>query len=200
MEKRDKRGLTEAEYLAQYKPGRYPQPSLTVDIILLTHAEGALRVLLVRRGGHPYLGCWALPGGFAEPQETTAQAAARELAEETHAQGLALTPIGLFSTPGRDPRGWAISHAFAALADAASLDIRADDDAADARWFDIHTEEREGLVDLTLTGGGEILHAAVRAERRDTPFGEDIVCTPLRQDGLAFDHSAILCTALLRLR
>ena len=106
MEKRDKRGLTEAEYLAQYKPGRYPQPSLTVDIILLAHAEGALRVLLVRRGGHPYLGCWALPGGFAEPQETTAQAAARELAEETHAQGLALTPIGLFSTPGRDPRGW----------------------------------------------------------------------------------------------
>ena len=94
MEKRDKRGLTEAEYLAQYKPGRYPQPSLTVDIILLAHAEGALRVLLVRRGGHPYLGCWALPGGFAEPQETTAQAAARELAEETHAQGLALTPIG----------------------------------------------------------------------------------------------------------
>ena len=118
MEKRDKRGLTEAEYLAQYKPGRYPQPSLTVDIILLAHAEGALRVLLVRRGGHPYLGCWALPGGFAEPQETTAQAAARELAEETHAQGLALTPIGLFSTPGRDPRGWTISHAFAALADA----------------------------------------------------------------------------------
>ena len=45
MEKRDKRGLTEAEYLAQYKPGRYPQPSLTVDIILLAHAEGALRVL-----------------------------------------------------------------------------------------------------------------------------------------------------------
>ena len=83
MEKRDKRGLTEAEYLAQYKPGRYPQPSLTVDIILLAHAEDALRVLLVRRGGHPYLGCWALPGGFAEPQETTAQAAVRELAEET---------------------------------------------------------------------------------------------------------------------
>ena len=157
-------------------------------------------MLLVRRGGHPYLGCWALPGGFAEPQETTAQAAVRELAEETHAQGLALTPIGLFSTPGRDPRGWTISHAFAALADAAALYIRADDDAADARWFDIHTEEREGLVDLTLTGGGEILHAAVRAERRDTPFGEDIVCTPLHQDGLAFDHSAILCTALLRLR
>ena len=136
------------------------------------------------------------PAGSA----TTAQAAARELAEETHAQGLALTPIGLFSTPGRDPRGWTISHAFAALADAAALDIRADDDAADARWFDIHAEEREGLVDLTLTGGGEILHAAVRAERRDTPFGEDIVCTPLHQDGLAFDHSAILCTALLRLR
>ena len=86
MEKRDKRGLTEAEYLAQYKPGRYPQPSLTVDIILLAHAEGALRVLLVRRGGHPYLGCWALPGGFAEPQETTAQAAARELADAIDAQ------------------------------------------------------------------------------------------------------------------
>ena len=199
-EPRNEKGQTLAEFLAAYDENKYRRPSVTVDMVVFTLNErGELCVMLIRRRNHPFIGCWALPGGFAQPQETTAQDAARELAEETHAQGLALTPIGLFSTPGRDPRGWTISHAFAALADAAALDIRADDDAADARWFDIHTEEREGLVDLTLTGGGEILHAAVRAERRDTPFGEDIVCTPLRQDGLAFDHSAILCTALLRL-
>lgn len=44
------------------------------------------RVLWVRRATPPYEGSWAIPGGFVECGETLAEAASREVAEETHLQ------------------------------------------------------------------------------------------------------------------
>ena len=103
---RDKNGLTEEEFLAGYSPKNYPRPSLTVDnCIFRVCPNDALKLLLVRRGGHPFLGCWALPGGFVSPGETALEASQRELLEETGITGLALEPVGLYSAPNRDPRG-----------------------------------------------------------------------------------------------
>ena len=65
----DKNGLTEREFLAAYRADRYPRPSVTADIMLLSETPDGVETLLIRRGGHPYLGCWALPGGFAGPSE-----------------------------------------------------------------------------------------------------------------------------------
>jgi ADP-ribose pyrophosphatase YjhB (NUDIX family) len=45
--------------------------------------DGDGRVLLVRRAHDPYLGCWDIPGGFCEQREHPADAAAREVREET---------------------------------------------------------------------------------------------------------------------
>ena len=72
---RDKNGLTEAEFLARYDAGKYPRPSVTADVAAFTHTDGRPRVMLVRRGGHPFIGTWALPGGFVEPEETVETAA-----------------------------------------------------------------------------------------------------------------------------
>jgi len=88
-----------------YDPAKFPAFAVTVDVVILTMADGALNVLLVRRGQAPFEGMWAIPGGFKLPTETLDEAATRELAEETgvHAASL-LTQFGSYGDPGRDPR------------------------------------------------------------------------------------------------
>ena len=75
----------EREFLESYDPDRYKKPSVTADVVTLTVDEkDQLCILLIKRGGFPYKGRWALPGGFMETdQESVTQAAKRELFEET---------------------------------------------------------------------------------------------------------------------
>ena len=135
-ELRDKRGMTEAEAVAAYRKKNYPKPALTADVCVFARAGAGWKLLLIRRGGHPYLGCWALPGGFADAGETIEATAARELREETGLPGLALRLVGVYSAPGRDPRGWTVSAAYGTRAEG-ELDAVADDDAVEAGWFDV---------------------------------------------------------------
>lgn len=170
--RRDKNGLTEEEYLASYKPGNYPRPSLTADLVIVARSGNGLKLLLIERGGHPYLGCRALPGGFAEPGETIEETAARELEEETGLTGIPLQPVGLFSKPGRDPRGWTVSQVFTALLDRLP-EAKAGDDAASLDWWDV-SKVGDGAVLLTRNG-----------EQLST-----------RAAGLAFDHGEMIERAL----
>lgn len=196
MEVRDRNGLTEREFLQRYRADKYPRPSMTADIVLLSPAGEGVEALLIRRGGHPFLGCWALPGGFVGPQESVDAAAARELAEETHVAGLPLRPLVLSSAPGRDPRTWTISMAYLAVADRQSLPVRAGDDAAEARWFRISCAGTLPDIRLSLTCDDFLLTAALRAELTDAPCGRLYDIRVESAEGLAFDHAAILLRAL----
>lgn len=115
----------------------YPRPSVTVDNVVFGVDAGALKLLLIRRGGVPFKGKWALPGGFVQMGEGLDAAALRELKEET---GLSLIPDHLeqlytFGDPRRDPRGRVISVAYMALIRLS--EISAASDADDAQWFTI---------------------------------------------------------------
>lgn len=59
------------------------------------------RILWVKRTFEPYAGCWALPAGFLELGETLAEAACREVLEETRLQISPedLTLYGVLSLP-----------------------------------------------------------------------------------------------------
>ncbi len=141
----------EQAFLASYKAEDFARPSVTVDLVIFTVIDTDLKVLLIERGGHPFLGSWALPGGFVDvaPTESSPQGedveatAHRERAEET---GLPLGSCYLeqlytFGRAGRDPRTRVISVAWYALIrpGLAQL-VSAGDDAVAARWFSVSDE------------------------------------------------------------
>jgi 8-oxo-dGTP diphosphatase len=114
--------------------GAYPRPMLTVDVVVLAATETSRSVLLIQRGNPPFRGSWALPGGFVEEGEQVLEAAPRELAEETGLGVGGLRLLGVYDTPGRDPRGWTVSVVYLAHVPSEVM-VTGGDDASDARWF-----------------------------------------------------------------
>ena len=101
---------------AGYDPSQFPAFAVTVDVVILTMSEGALHLLLVRRGEEPFEGMWAIPGGFKRPHETLDEAARRELVEETGVDVASLlSQFGAYGDPDRDPRMNVVTVAYIAV-------------------------------------------------------------------------------------
>lgn len=133
--------MTEEDFLATYDPRAFPPVAVTADVVALTIRDNALYLLLIRRAEPPYAGFWALPGGFARPDEDLATCARRELAEETGLGGERLRRVHLeqlasYSAPDRDPRMRVVSVAHLAFAPDLP-DPAAGTDAEDAAWLPV---------------------------------------------------------------
>lgn len=128
----------EEKFISNYDSKDYPSFALTTDIVLLTIKAGQLSVLLVERGGHPFKGCWALPGGFVGANESADEAVFRELEEETgiNLDKVHVEQIRTYTEPQRDPRMRVISTGYLALLPDLP-DPVAGDDAAQARFFPV---------------------------------------------------------------
>lgn len=113
----------------------YPHPAVTTDIVVFTIRHEELKALLVKRADDPFLGSWALPGGFVDIDEGLEDAAARELSEETGVDGVYLEQLYTFGEPDRDPRERVITVAYYALIPSDRLQIRAATDAEAVGWF-----------------------------------------------------------------
>ncbi len=105
------------------------RPLLAVDVIIEVD-EG---IVLVKRRNEPFKDFWAIPGGFVEYGETVEEAARREAEEETGLKVSLKNLVGVFSDPGRDPRGQVISICFSARR--AGGVLSAATDAADVKVF-----------------------------------------------------------------
>ncbi len=114
----------------------YPRPALTSDCIIFSKIEDNIKVLLIKRAYDPYKGFWAFPGGFIDPDETTLEAAKRELLEETGIIIDELTQLQTFSDIDRDPRGRVVSVIYYTFLNK-PVDIKAGDDAKHVKWFSL---------------------------------------------------------------
>ena len=164
--------VTEREFLETYDPRAFPPVAVTVDIVALTIREGALHVLLVERGKHPFLGQLALPGGFVR-DETLDEAALRELTEETAVERVHLEQLATFGDPGRDPRMRVISVAYLAFAPSMP-DPRPGGDATATGWVPVR--QATGLAfdhDAILGAGLERARAKLEYTPLATAFVAD---------------------------
>ncbi|MDX9770463.1 MAG: NUDIX hydrolase [Tenuifilaceae bacterium] len=117
----------------------YPRMLVTVDsVVFLKDKESPLKLLLVKRGNEPYKDAYALPGGFPEMDELLADAAKRELLEETGLNAIDLKQLATFDTIGRDPRGRNIAVVHYGFTSPSNCKLLAGDDAAEAEWFPIN--------------------------------------------------------------
>ena len=213
MELLAKKGRTEAEFLASYDQDRYEKPSVAADIVVFstvraTDKSESYQVLLVRRGGHPFLGQYALPGGFVEPDETVEDAVSRELREETGVttgKGYRkVTPqlLNVYSKPDRDPRMRVMSLAYVVVVNAAEVKVKAGDDAAEAGWFRINMtrtaiNRESGVITyhLELTREDICLSANLDYRRWYGVLTDNEEWTLHDSEGLAFDHAKIIAEA-----
>ena len=133
---------------------KYPRPAVTVDIIIFDKKKES--ILLIERKNEPFVGQWALPGGFVDKNESLENAARRELKEETALDIKNLEQFRSFGDPGRDPRGHTVSVVFWGVCNEKGNNEKAGDDAAFLQWFGINelpelAFDHELIIDTALS-------------------------------------------------
>src|SRR5215469_13620725 len=102
-------------------------PPIAADAII----EIGDKIVLIERKNFPH--GWAIPGGFVDLGETVEHAAVREALEETSLKVTVRALLGIYSRPGRDPRGQTITAVYVARS---SGTPQAADDAKGVALFD----------------------------------------------------------------
>lgn len=211
----------EKQFLQQYEQEKekYEKPSVATDIVVFTVDQQipSLQLLLIERKNYPYKNCWALPGGFMDINESLDEAVARELSEETGVTDLYAEQLYTWSAVNRDPRMRILSASYMALASKEQMQLKAGDDASDARWFTVSIEfiekeyketkemfEQTEIVQLQLRNDEKAITAEatlrVRTQAYGTKTTETIEIVEDATNSIAFDHAKIILYSLFRLR
>lgn len=156
------------EFVENYDASLYTseKTSYTADNVILWRdpSDAKLKVLMIKRGGHPFKGAWAHPGGFIDTirdengdvrRESREEAAARELEEETKVKmsPSMMVPVATYDRPGRDPRMDVHMNTHVVVI-SESLDFSPSDDADDAEFVpieEIYDGSREIAFDHRLS-------------------------------------------------
>jgi len=107
------------------------KPSVTADGIVLKDG----RIVLIRRRNDPFKGSHALPGGFVDYGERLEDCVVREVLEETGLKTRVVGLVGVYSDPGRDPRGHFVTAVYELRTIGGSL--KPGDDASSAEWVSV---------------------------------------------------------------
>jgi 8-oxo-dGTP diphosphatase len=147
----------------------WPRPMVAADAMVFAFFKNKIKLLLVNRGFEPFKGKWCLPGGFVNIDEELEDAAARELAEETGLTDVHLELMHTFGKCGRDPRGRVITVTFMGIITKGHNKIKAGDDAAKARWFDIKKLPKDMAFDHS-----EVIAFGIKKLKRKKVYREHV--------------------------
>lgn len=111
--------------------GRWDSRATVVDGIIVQDG----RVLLIRRGRNPFKGCFAIPGGYMDRDETAEEACKREVLEETGLEGTIEAFLGYYDSPSRDPQRQNVSLVYVVKPHPG--EAVAGDDAEEILWADL---------------------------------------------------------------
>lgn len=138
--------MSEKAFLAAYNPEDHDSPLVTVDAVLFTFHEGALKVLLVERANHPEQGKWCLPGGFVDMQadRNLEETVIRKVKEKTAVAPPYIDQLVTMGNSKRDKRGWSVTVCYTALIGYQVCEAGIST-VQDAQWFDI-----AGLKSISL--------------------------------------------------
>ncbi|SHK49185.1 NUDIX domain-containing protein [Clostridium cavendishii DSM 21758] len=221
----NKDGLNEKEFFKNYSPSNYERPSLTVDMLLFTLGEREvkkinrlpekeLKVLLIKRKEHPFIGSYAIPGGFVGINESIEDAVYRELKEETDIGNVYLEQLYTWGDVNRDPRMRVVSTSYMALVNENNIKPKAGTDAEDVAWFSI---KRQVVSSKELDDGRYINTYKITLLNEDKELtieyliNEEIMkegfnkrvkyeYNLLTEESIGFDHIKIINYALERIK
>lgn len=136
----------EEEFLKSYDENDYKRPSVTNDIIIFTTADmeednlrkvpkRGMQVILIKRDDYPYIDKWALPGGFADIEESLEDGAKRKLKEKTGIDNIYTEQLYTFGDVHRDKRTRVISVGNIALVEKSSIRLGEVDLQKKSGWF-----------------------------------------------------------------
>lgn len=120
---------------------QHKNPIPTVDTIIYNDSQ----VLFIIRKKEPFQGKMVFPGGFINKGETAEDAAIREVKEETSLDIVLEHILGVYSDPGRDPRGHIMSTVFIGKisSDSNNKEPVAGDGVAATKWVNLKAFEQE---------------------------------------------------------
>ncbi|AOT69001.1 NUDIX hydrolase [Geosporobacter ferrireducens] len=217
-------GQDEKEFLKNYNANDYDRPSVTVDILLFTIVNGEqenyrtlpekqLKVLFVKRAHHPFMGKWALPGGFVGIKETLNDTAYRVLKEEANVDRVYLEQLYTWGEVDRDPRTRVISSSYMSLVNNDQFNIQPGNTQNEAQWFNLKSkvikesretteqgEIREELIEISFTNKQEQFSAAVKKRVITEKHYRKADWEIIHSDHIAFDHAKIIQYGIERLK
>lgn len=220
---KDLNKITEEQFLKEYNINDYERPSITVDTLVFTVTnkinedirkldEKELKILLIKRKSHPFLGSWAFPGGFVQIDESLDDAVARMIEEEANISNIYFEQLYTYGDVYRDPRTRVLSVAHMALIPSENLKPQIGKDIEDIKWFSIKREniasskENESKWILKLTSEDckiEISYEVTeKCIKRGVTEQKEIIVNSqsLTEEKLAFDHYKILVDAMNRIK
>ncbi len=147
----------------------HPRPIVSVDLAIFALTQDGLEVLLTKRGAEPFVGSWALPGGWIHVDEDRdlETAAQRVLTDKTGVATPYFEQVGVFGNTTRDPRGWSLSVTYMALITQNAVIPTQGGNVTDVAWHSISDEATMASLAFDHTA---ILKAAVTRLRNKVEY------------------------------